>query len=52
MPFVLFATIIAIVAAVFAMGIAILVPLLPFVVIGLCVWFLTRRSQAAIAVRG
>ena len=39
---------IALVAVVFAL----LIPLAPFIVIGVCVWLLTRNSRAATAIQG
>jgi len=38
--------------AVLAVSFALLIPLMPFIVIGVCVWLLTRNSRAATVVRG
>jgi hypothetical protein len=39
-------------ALLFAAGVAILLPLSPFLLLGLLVWALTRNSRAAIATQG
>ena len=38
--------------ALVAVAFALLIPLAPFIVIGVCVWLLTRNSRAASVVRG
>ena len=38
--------------ALVAVAFALLIPLAPFIVIGVCVWLLTRNSRAATVVRG
>jgi hypothetical protein len=52
LPFALVMAFIGIAFAVLAVSFAILIPLMPFVVIGVCVWLLTRNSRAATVVRG
>jgi hypothetical protein len=52
LPIVLMIAFIGIALAVLAVSFAVLVPLMPFVVIGACVWLLTRSSRAATVVRG
>jgi len=52
LPFVLFIGAIVYVALAIAFSLAILAPLLPFAMIALLVWAITRNSQAAIAARG
>ena len=38
--------------ALVAVAFALLIPLAPFIVIGVCVWLLTRNSRAANAIQG
>jgi len=38
--------------ALVAVAFALLIPLAPFIVIGVCVWLLTRNSRAATAIQG
>ena len=38
--------------ALVAVTFALLIPLAPFIVIGICVWLLTRNSRAATAIQG
>jgi hypothetical protein len=38
--------------ALVAVAFALLIPLSPFIVIGVCVWLLTRNSRAATAIQG
>jgi hypothetical protein len=52
LPIALVIAFIGITFALLAVSFAVLVPLMPFVVIGVCVWLLTRNSRAATAVRG
>ena len=52
LPFALVMAFIGIAFAVLAVSFAILIPLLPFVVVGACVWLLTRNSRAATVARG
>jgi hypothetical protein len=52
LPFALVMAFLGVAFAVLAVSFAILIPLLPFVVVGVCVWLLTRNSQAATVVRG
>jgi hypothetical protein len=43
---------IGVVIALVAVTFALLIPLAPFIVIGICVWLLTRNSRAATAIQG
>ena len=52
LPFALVMAFIGIAFAVLAVSFAILIPLMPFVIVGVCVWLLTRNSRAATVVRG
>jgi hypothetical protein len=52
LPFVLIVAFIGIAFALLAVSFAVLLPLMPFVVIGVCVWLLTRSSRAATVIRG
>jgi hypothetical protein len=52
LPFVLLIGAIVCVALAIAFSLAILAPLLPFAIIALLVWAITRNSPAAIAARG
>lgn len=52
LPIVFFAGLIVCIAVAIAFSMAILLPLLPFALVALLVWAITRSSQAAIAVRG
>jgi len=38
--------------ALVAVAFALLIPLAPFIVIGVCLWLLTRNSRAATAIQG
>jgi len=38
--------------ALVAVAFALLIPLAPFIVVGVCVWLLTRNSRAATAIQG
>jgi len=52
LPFALVVAFLGIAAAAVAVVFALMIPLMPFVVIGVCVWLLTRNSRAATVVRG
>jgi hypothetical protein len=52
LPFALVMAFVGIVFAVLAVSFAILIPLMPFVIVGVCVWLLTRNSRAATVARG
>jgi hypothetical protein len=52
LPFALLMAFIGIAFAVLAVSFAILLPLMPFIIVGVCVWLLTRNSRAATVVRG
>ena len=52
LPLVLIVAFIGIAFALLAVSFAVLLPLMPFVAIGVCVWLLTRSSRAATVVRG
>ena len=52
LPFALVVAFLGIAFAAVAMFFALLLPLMPFVVVGVCVWLLTRNSRAATVVRG
>ena len=52
LPFALVIAFLGIAFAAAAMFFALLLPLMPFVVVGVCVWLLTRNSRAATVVRG
>lgn len=52
LPFAFLMALIGIAFALLAVSFAILFPLMPFIVIGGCVWLLTRNSRAATVVRG
>ena len=43
---------IGVMIALVAVAFALLIPLTPFIVIGVCVWLLTRNSRAANAIQG
>ena len=43
---------IGVMIALVAVAFALLIPLAPFIVIGICVWLLTRNSRAATAIQG
>jgi hypothetical protein len=52
LPIALVMGLIGIAVALLAVSFALLIPLLPFIVIGVCVWLLTRNSRAATAIQG
>jgi hypothetical protein len=52
LPIALLLGVIGIAIALLAVSFALLIPLLPFIVIGVCVWLLTRNSRAATATQG
>lgn len=52
LPVMLVVAVIVGAALLFAFSMAVLLPLSPFLLLGLLVWALTRNSRAAIAVRG
>jgi hypothetical protein len=52
LPFAFLMAFLGIAFAVLAVSFAILIPLMPFIVIAVCVWLLTRNSRAATVVRG
>ena len=52
LPFALVLAFIGIAFALLAVAFAVLIPLMPFIVIGVCVWLLTRHSRAATVIQG
>ena len=52
LPIAIVAGFLGVAIALVAVAFALLIPLAPFIVIGICVWLLTRNSQAATAIQG
>ena len=52
LPIALVIGFIGVAVALVALSFALLIPLLPFIIIGFCVWLLTRNSRAATAIQG
>jgi len=52
LPIALVTAFVGVAIALAAVAFALLIPLAPFIVIGVCVWLLTRNSRAATAIQG